>query len=100
LREPQNNLLRQYALLLETEGVRLEFDDGAIRAIAKTAAQVNESTDDLGARRLHTILERLLEDLSFRAPELRGETVHIDESYVKKRLQAVAGNRDLSRYIL
>ena len=100
LREPQNSLLRQYALLLETEGVHVEFGDDAIRAIAKTAAHVNESTDDLGARRLHTILERLLEDLSFRASEMQGEKVHIDESYVKKRVQAVANDRDLSRYIL
>jgi ATP-dependent HslUV protease ATP-binding subunit HslU len=100
LTEPKNALIRQYSALLETEGVKLTFGEDAIREIAATAKTVNDATENIGARRLHTIMEKLLEDLSFDAPELQGSAVHIDAEEVRRRLADIAGDEDLSRYIL
>ncbi len=100
LTEPKNALLKQYVALLETEGVQVEFTPEAIQEIAKMAAEVNQSTDNIGARRLHTILEKLLEDLSFEAPEIHLEVVQITPDYVRQKLGTIAGNKDLSQYIL
>ena len=100
LTEPRNALLTQYLALLETEGVKLRFVPGAAEEIARIAAVVNERTENIGARRLHTVVERLLEDLSFDAPELGGHEVVIDAPYVKDKLDAIVKDEDLSRYIL
>jgi ATP-dependent HslUV protease ATP-binding subunit HslU len=100
LTEPRSALVKQYTALLETEGVRVEFTDEAIKELAKLAAQVNSETENIGARRLHTILERLLEELSFEAPELGKAEISITPQYVKERLADIAGNRDLSQFIL
>ncbi|MGK5510615.1 ATP-dependent protease ATPase subunit HslU [Brevibacillus formosus] len=100
LTEPKNALLKQYVALLETEGVRVEFTPEAIQELARLAAEVNQSTDNIGARRLHTILEKLLEDLSFEAPEIHLEVVQITPDYVNQKLGTIAGNKDLSQYIL
>ncbi|MFP6664965.1 MAG: ATP-dependent protease ATPase subunit HslU [Deltaproteobacteria bacterium] len=100
LREPQNALTRQYAALLETEGVTLEFSDESITEIARIAAQVNERTENIGARRLHTILERLLDTLMFEAPDRGGETVHITAEQVRAELDPILIDEDLSRFIL
>jgi ATP-dependent HslUV protease ATP-binding subunit HslU len=100
LTEPKNSLTRQYAALLETEGVALEFTDDAIEALADFAFHVNQTTQNIGARRLYTILERLLEDLSFTAPDMQMGQVKITAEYVKERLKQVAEDEDLSRYIL
>src|SRR4051795_5767100 len=100
LKEPKNALTRQYAALLETEGVALEFTDESIDTLASFAFHVNQTTQNIGARRLYTILERLLEDLSFEAPEMHMGKVQITAQYVKERLTKVAADDDLSRYIL
>ena len=100
LTEPHNALIRQYQALMATEGIHLEFSDEAIRAIAKTAANVNERTENIGARRLHTIMETLLEELSFTAPERPEKRFPIDATFVHERLSAIADDEDLSRYIL
>jgi ATP-dependent HslUV protease ATP-binding subunit HslU len=100
LTEPRNSLVRQYRALLLTEGVRLEFEEGGVRAIAEIAARVNQRTDDIGARRLHTVLERLLEETSFEAPDLAAAELRIDEKFVRDRLESLAKDEDLSRYIL
>lgn len=100
LKEPKNSLTRQYSALLDTEGVTLEFTDDAIDALASFAFHVNQTTQNIGARRLYTILERLLEQLSFDAPDMHGGQVKITAEYVKERLTEVAEDEDLSRYIL
>jgi len=100
LTEPENALAKQYVALLETEKVHLHFAPDAISALADVAAQVNARSENIGARRLHTVLERLLEDLSFNAPELGGQAVEVDAEYVHKRLDPILKNEDLSRYIL
>jgi ATP-dependent HslUV protease ATP-binding subunit HslU len=100
LTEPRNALLVQYKALLATEGVDLEFEPDAIAALAQIAARVNESSENIGARRLHTVLERLLEEISFEAPHCQGQRIIIDENYVRARLADVAGDKDLSQYIL
>lgn len=100
LREPKNALTKQYSSLLETEGFTVAFSDEAIQEIARIAVEVNQSTDNIGARRLHTILEKLLEDLSFEAPELQLDHFEISPQYVKEKLMDIAQNRDLSQYIL
>ncbi|WP_262417618.1 HslU--HslV peptidase ATPase subunit [Bacillus sp. YC2] len=98
--EPDNALLKQYQALLQTEGISLEFSDEAIRKIAEVAYHVNQDTDNIGARRLHTILERLLEDLSFEAPDVTMEKVSITPQYVEEKLGTIANNKDLSQFIL
>ncbi|MFQ5458029.1 MAG: ATP-dependent protease ATPase subunit HslU [Myxococcota bacterium] len=100
LKEPQNALTRQYAELLAVEGIDIVWEDSAVATIAGMAAIVNERTENIGARRLHTIMERLLEDLSFEAPDVAPRTVTIDEGYVRKKLEQVVTDVDLSRYIL
>jgi len=100
LTEPKNALIKQYTALLETEGVKLSFSDDGIATIARFATTVNDQTENIGARRLHTIMEKLLEDLSFEAPELKRKTVKIDNAYVGKQLADIVKNQDLSRYIL
>ncbi len=100
LTEPKSSLVKQYTALLETEGVRLEFTREALDEIAHFAFRVNESTENIGARRLHTIMERVLDELSFDAPEKKGEHVTIDADYVRKMLTDIVKDQDLSRYIL
>ncbi|MCM3156560.1 HslU--HslV peptidase ATPase subunit [Bacillus subtilis] len=98
--EPDNALLKQYQALLQTEGISLEFSDEAIHKIAEVAFHVNQDTDNIGARRLHTILERLLEDLSFEAPDVTMEKITITPQYVEEKLGTIAKNKDLSQFIL
>jgi ATP-dependent HslUV protease ATP-binding subunit HslU len=100
LTEPDNALLKQYEALLATEGVELIFTQDSIAEIADVAARVNERTENIGARRLHTVMERLLDQISFDAPEMARTTVTIDADEVRKRLEAVVSDEDLSRYIL
>ncbi|MCU7861240.1 MAG: ATP-dependent protease ATPase subunit HslU [Candidatus Thiodiazotropha sp. (ex Lucinoma kastoroae)] len=100
LTEPDASLTEQYQALLETENVQLNFTEGGIRRIAETAWQVNETTENIGARRLHTVMERLLETVSFMASEHTGETIIIDEAYVDNQLSQLAADEDLSQYIL
>jgi ATP-dependent HslUV protease ATP-binding subunit HslU len=100
LTEPKSSLVKQYTALLETEGVKLEFTHEALEEIARFAFRVNESTENIGARRLHTIMERVLDELSFDAPEKKGEQVTVDADYVRKMLTDIVKDQDLSRYIL
>lgn len=100
LTEPQNALTVQYSALLGTEGLRLTFADDALREIAATAQKINEDTENIGARRLYTIMEKILADLSFEASDKGGQTVVIDRDYVRGQLTDIVENRDLSRYIL
>ena len=100
LKEPENSIIRQYQALLRTERVELEFREDALEAMADMAYQVNRQTQDIGARRLHTIVERVLEEISFEAPALAGQRIVIDRGYVLERLKDVAGDEDLARYIL
>ena len=100
LTEPKSSLVRQYTALLETEGVKLEFTHESLEEIARFAFRVNENTENIGARRLHTIMERVLDELSFEAPEKKGQQVTIDADYVRKMLTDIVKDQDLSRYIL
>ena len=100
LTEPSASLTEQYIALLATEGVTISFSEDGIQAIANAAWQVNESTENIGARRLHTMMERLVEDLSFNADQRSGETISIDKAYVTKILSDVVKDEDLSRFIL
>ena len=100
LTEPNNALIKQYELLMATEDVTLDFTEGAIQEIADFAEQVNERTENIGARRLHTIMEKLLEEVSFEGPELSGQTIRIDKEYVRRQLEGYVKDEDLSRYIL
>ena len=100
LKEPRNALIRQYIALLETEGITLSFSDDSIDGIADFACKINEQNENIGARRLHTIMERLIEDISFNAPELEEKTITIDRPYVEKAISEIAENIDLTRYIL
>ncbi|MEK6676361.1 MAG: ATP-dependent protease ATPase subunit HslU [Planctomycetota bacterium] len=100
LTEPQHALLKQHMALLETEGVRIEFAEDAISALAELAYQINQTTEDIGARRLTTVVDKVMEEISFEGPDRRGETIRIDESYVRTRLSAITQNADLSRFIL
>ncbi|MGC9006598.1 MAG: ATP-dependent protease ATPase subunit HslU [Sulfurihydrogenibium sp.] len=100
LTEPKNALIKQYKALMATEGVELEFTEDAIEEIAKIAEEVNEKTENIGARRLHTILEKIMEDYSFNAPDLKGQKVVIDAKTVREKLGDIVSSEDLSRYIL
>ncbi len=100
LTEPRNALLKQYTALLETEGIALEFEEAAIREMAKIAVQVNQKTEDIGARRLHTIMERVLDEISFDAPERNQDVFTVTPEYVRSQLSDISENEDLSRYIL
>ena len=100
LTEPQNALIKQYVALLETEGVKLTFLDDAVQEIARFATTVNENTENIGARRLHTIMEKLLDEISFEGPDLKKKAIRIDAAYVQKMLAEIVKDQDLSRYIL
>jgi ATP-dependent HslUV protease ATP-binding subunit HslU len=100
LKEPKNALAKQYTALLETEGIKLMLTDDALEEVARFAAQVNESSENIGARRLHTIMEKLLEEVSFEGPDLKKKTVKVDAAYVRKQLSDIVKDQDLSRYIL
>jgi ATP-dependent HslUV protease ATP-binding subunit HslU len=100
LTEPEANLIRQYTALMGTEGMKLEFTDGAIDELARLAAEVNRAVENIGARRLQTVMERLLEDVSFTAPDRSGETLSIDEAYVRDTVADLAKDADLSKFIL
>jgi ATP-dependent HslUV protease ATP-binding subunit HslU len=100
LKEPKNALAKQYTALLETEGIKLTLTDDALEEVAKFAAQVNESAENIGARRLHTIMEKLLEEVSFEGPDLKKKSVKVDAQYVRRQLADIVKDQDLSRYIL
>ena len=100
LREPENSLIRQYVALMETEGVKLSFTEDAIDALAELSAEINQSVENIGARRLHTVMERLLDEISFTAPDRDGEEIEIDETMVRERLEELTKNADLSKFIL
>lgn len=100
LLEPKNALVKQYTALLETEGIQITFTEDAVLEIARFATMVNERTENIGARRLHTIIERLLDEISFEGPDLKKKTIQIDPSYVQKQLAQIVKDQDLSRYIL
>jgi ATP-dependent HslUV protease ATP-binding subunit HslU len=100
LTEPEANLILQYTALMKTEGVDLSFDPDAIEAIADIAVQVNDTVENIGARRLHTVLERVLDEISFSASDRSGESFRITGAYVREKLSAMAGDKDLSKYIL
>jgi ATP-dependent HslUV protease ATP-binding subunit HslU len=100
LTEPKNALIKQYIALLDTEAVKLDFTEDAVAEIARFAFTVNERTENIGARRLQTILEKLLEEISFEAPELKQKNIKIDGAYVQKQLSEIVKDQDLSRYIL
>ena len=100
LKEPKNALAKQYVALMETEGIKLVLTDDALLEVSKFAAQVNEASENIGARRLHTIMEKLLEEISFEGPDLKKKTVKVDAAYVRKQLAEIVKDQDLSRYIL
>jgi ATP-dependent HslUV protease ATP-binding subunit HslU len=100
LKEPKSALVKQYSALLETEGIKLTFSEDALEEVARYAATVNDQTENIGARRLHTIMEKVLEEISFEGPDLKKKTVRIDSVYVQKQLAELVKNQDLSRYIL
>ncbi len=100
LTEPKNALIKQYVALMKTEGIELKFGDDSVRAIAEVAADVNRTMDNIGARRLHTIVERLLDDISFTAPERSGEKINIDDAHVRGSLKQILDDQDLSKFIL
>ncbi len=100
LREPENALTKQYQRLLEADGVEIEFTDEGIHELARLASQINERTEDIGARRLYTLIERVLEDASFDAPEMSGQRVVIDDEYVRERVEEIADDDDLANFIL
>jgi len=100
LTEPENSLLRQYKALLGTEGVSISFSEDAVAEIAKIAAKMNAEMEDIGARRLHTVMEQLLEDVSFKAPELEGSEVLVDAAFVRERLEPLVQSSDLRKYLL
>jgi len=100
LREPENSLIRQYVALMGTEGVTLDFTEEAIDTLAEMSAEINQSVENIGARRLHTVLERLLDEISFSAPDRDGEEITIDEAMVRERLEELTKNADLSKFIL
>jgi ATP-dependent HslUV protease ATP-binding subunit HslU len=100
LREPKNALVKQYTALLDTEGIKLTFTEDALEEIAEMAARVNESAENIGARRLHTILEKVIEEISFEGPDLKKKSVKIDAAYVRKQLSDIVKDQDLAKYIL
>ncbi len=100
LTEPENALIKQYEALMVTEGLRVEFSQDAIEEIAEIAEKVNESTENIGARRLHTVMEKVMEEISFSAPDMKKKKIKIDKKYVKKQLEDIVKDEDLSRFIL
>jgi ATP-dependent HslUV protease ATP-binding subunit HslU len=100
LKEPKNALVKQYTALLETEGIKLTFTEDALEEVASMAAHVNQTTENIGARRLHTIMERVLDEISFEGPDLKKKNVKIDVTYVRQQLADIIKDQDLTRYIL
>ncbi|HIC77592.1 MAG TPA: HslU--HslV peptidase ATPase subunit, partial [Sulfurovum sp.] len=100
LTEPKNSLIKQYTALLGVEEVELEFKEDALRAIAKYSSVANEKTEDIGARRLHTIMERIVEDISFNADEFAGQKVLVDKALIEEKLDKLVEDEDITRYIL
>ncbi|MCK4495040.1 MAG: HslU--HslV peptidase ATPase subunit, partial [Candidatus Aminicenantes bacterium] len=100
LTEPENALIKQYKALLETEGIHIDFTDDSIDEIAEIAERVNEITENIGARRLHTVMEKVMEDISFAAPNIKKKNISIDSAYVQKELKDIVEDEDLSRFIL
>jgi ATP-dependent HslUV protease ATP-binding subunit HslU len=100
LTEPRSALVKQYVALMDTEGIEIRFTDDAIQRIADFATIVNDRTENIGARRLHTVMEKLLDEISFEGPDLADKTVTIDDAYVTRMLEDIVKNEDLSRYIL
>jgi len=100
LTEPNNSLIKQYEALMKVEGVELVFDEEALRAIAHYSFLANEKTEDIGARRLHTVMEKILEEISFSADEHAGETINVDKSLVEEKIRKVVEDEDATRYIL
>ncbi len=100
LKEPKNALSKQYIALLDTEGIQLQLTDDALEEVARFAAQVNESSENIGARRLHTIMEKMLEEISFEGPDMKKKNVKVDAAYVRRQLADIVKDQDLSRYIL
>src|SRR6202142_2821647 len=100
LKEPKNALIKQYTALLETEGIKLSFSDDALEEVARPAARVNESNENIGARRLHTVMEKVLDVISFEGPDLKKKNVKIDGAYVREQLSEIVKDQDLTRYIL
>ncbi|HHG83944.1 MAG TPA: HslU--HslV peptidase ATPase subunit, partial [Bacteroidetes bacterium] len=100
LNDTEASLIKQYIALMGTEGVTLDFSENAIEAIADASFEVNSSVENIGARRLQTVMERLVEDISFNAPDKNGETIKIDAAYVKEKVGDLAGNTDLSKFVL
>ena len=98
--EPKNSLIKQYTALIETEGIKIRFSEDAINEIVKVAAYVNQQSENIGARRLHTVMEKLLEDISFNASELSDKEIIIDKNYVSSKLKDIIKDKDLSMYIL
>jgi ATP-dependent HslUV protease ATP-binding subunit HslU len=100
LKEPKNALIKQYTALLETEGIKLSFTEDALEEVARLAARVNESNENIGARRLHTVMEKVLDEISFEGPDLKKKNVKIDATYVRQQLSEIVKDQDLTRYIL
>ncbi len=100
LKEPKNALIKQYTALLETEGIKLSFTEDALEEVARLAARVNETNENIGARRLHTVMEKVLDEISFEGPDLKKKTVKIDAVYVRQQLSEIVKDQDLTRYIL
>ncbi|MCK4556474.1 MAG: HslU--HslV peptidase ATPase subunit, partial [Candidatus Aminicenantes bacterium] len=100
LTEPENALLKQYRALLETEGIQVEYKEDAVDEIAEIAEKVNEDAENIGARRLHTVMEKVMEDISFKAPNIKKKKILIDRKYVHKQLEDILEDEDLSRFIL
>jgi len=100
LKEPENALVKQYKALLSTEDIEIEFTDDAIEEIAEIAEKVNMELENIGARRLHTVMEKVMEDIAFEAPDIPEKRIVIDRGYVRKKLEGLLKNKDLSRYIL
>ena len=100
LKEPENSLPKQYYALLKTEDIILKFVESGFKSIAKYAAYINDKIENIGARRLHTIFEKILEDVSFKANEIKGKTINIDSDFVEKNLSSVTLGEDLSKFIL
>ena len=100
LTEPENALLKQYVALMKTEGIDLVFTEDGVREMARLAAEVNRKTEDIGARRLHTVLEKILEDLSFQAPNIESRSFTVTAEYVREQLSEITRDEDLSRFIL
>ena len=100
LKEPDNSLIKQYVALMKTENVELQFTDDGIEELAEISSQINSTIENIGARRLHTILEKVLEEISFSAPDKSGEKIVVDKSFVQKNLGDIIRDKDLSKFIL